>query len=340
MTLDLNTIWFVLIGVLLTVYAILDGFDFGVGAILLFFKKDEERRILLNSIGPVWDGNEVWLIVGGGALFAAFPNVYATVFSGFYLAFILLLFALIFRAVSIESRNKQPMTWWKNLWDTCFCTSSITASLLFGVALGNLIYGVPLDANGELNLNFLKLLHPYSILTGISTVALFLMHGSLYALVKTEGELQVKIKKRFNSIFLFFVIFLIFILIATWLFVPHIVPAIQRIPSILLVVLFSLLMIFGIYFSTRRNWHLRAFLCSCLLIASLMVFVGISLFPNLVMSNPNPEYSLTIYNAASSPKTLLAMLRIVMIGMPFILLYTILVYWIFRGKVRLDKASY
>src|SRR5580704_5995065 len=146
---DLNFIWFVLVGILFTGYAILDGFDLGVGALHLFTREDTERRTLINAIGPVWDGNEVWLVTGGGALFAAFPNVYATVFSGFYLAFILLLFSLIFRAVAIEFRSKQPMFWWRQMWDISFACGSILSSLLIGIAMGNIAWGVPIDANGE-----------------------------------------------------------------------------------------------------------------------------------------------------------------------------------------------
>src|SRR5215469_7912486 len=149
MHLDLNSIWFILVGALLTGYAILDGFDLGIGALHLCTNKDEERRIMINAIGPVWNGNEVWLVTAGGALFAAFPNVYATVFSGFYLALILLLLALIFRGVAIEFRSKQPMHWWRQMWDVSFCVGSILAALLVGVALGNVAWGIPVDEHGE-----------------------------------------------------------------------------------------------------------------------------------------------------------------------------------------------
>src|SRR5579864_6656713 len=161
MNYDLNTIWFILVGILFTGYALLDGFDLGIGALHLFAKKDEERRLLLNAIGPVWDGNEVWLVTGGGALFAAFPNVYATVFSGFYLAFMLLLVALIFRAVAIEFRSKQPMKWWRTIWDVSFSVSSIVSSFLVGVAMGNIAWGIPLSADHEYAGTFLGLLKPF-----------------------------------------------------------------------------------------------------------------------------------------------------------------------------------
>jgi cytochrome d ubiquinol oxidase subunit II len=186
MTSDLNSIWFILIGVLFTGYAILDGFDLGIGALHLFTKNDEERRIMLNSIGPVWDGNEVWLVTGGGALFAAFPNVYATAFSGFYLALMLLLAALIFRAVAIEFRSKRPERWWRQTWDIGFSAGSILSALLIGVALGNIAWGVPIGADGEFAGTFLGLLKPYPILIGVTTVALFMMHGAIYGVMKTE----------------------------------------------------------------------------------------------------------------------------------------------------------
>src|SRR6516225_10935782 len=167
MNLDLNTVWFVLVGVLFTGYAMLDGFDLGIGALHLFTKDDTERRILINAIGPVWDGNEVWLVTGGGALFAAFPGVYATVFSGFYLAFVLLLVALIFRAVAIEFRSKQPMLWWRRMWDVGFSVGSLLSSLLIGVAMGNIAWGVPLDNQGEFTGSFLSLLGPYPLMLGV-----------------------------------------------------------------------------------------------------------------------------------------------------------------------------
>src|ERR1700744_4643785 len=164
--LNLNTIWFILVGVLFTGYAMLDGFDLGIGALHLFTDKDEERRIMLNSIGPVWDGNEVWLVTGGGALFVAFPNAYATAFSGFYLALYLLLASLIFRAVAIEFRSKQPMPWWRQMWDVCFAGGSLVSALLIGIARGNLAWGVPLDARGDFAGSFWGLLKPYALWGG------------------------------------------------------------------------------------------------------------------------------------------------------------------------------
>ena len=161
---------------------------------------------MLNAIGPVWDGNEVWLVTGGGALFAAFPNVYATVFSGFYMAFVLLLVALIFRAVAIEFRSKQPMRWWRQMWDIGFSAGSVASSLLIGVAMGNIAWGIPLDDRGEFTGTFWSLLHPYALLLGITTVALFMMHGAIYALMKTEGPLHDKLRGWINQCIIFFII--------------------------------------------------------------------------------------------------------------------------------------
>ena len=197
---DLNTIWFVLVGVLFTGYAMLDGFDLGVGQLHLLAKGDQERRIMLNAIGPVWDGNEVWLVTGGGALFAAFPEVYATVFSGFYLPFVLLLVALIFRAVAIEFRSKQPMRWWRAMWDWSFFGGALLSALLIGVTMGNIAWGLPLDSRGEFAGSFLGLLHPYALILGVTTVALFMMHGAIYVLMKTEGALHDRARGWVNPV--------------------------------------------------------------------------------------------------------------------------------------------
>src|SRR5580704_5971404 len=215
---DLNFIWFVLVGILFTGYAILDGFDLGVGALHLFTKKDEERRTMINAIGPVWDGNEVWLVTGGGALFAAFPNVYASVFSGFYLALILLLAALIFRGVAIEFRSKQPMRWWRQMWDVGFFLGSVLAAFLIGVALGNIAQGVPVDEQGELNGSFGGLLTPYPILVGVTTVALFMMHGAIYGVMKTESELHDKLRGWARRCIIFFVICAVTLTMATLIY--------------------------------------------------------------------------------------------------------------------------
>jgi len=340
MNFDLNTVWFILVGVLFTGYAMLDGFDLGIGALHLFTKDDAERRTMLNSIGPVWDGNEVWLVTGGGALFAAFPNVYATVFSGFYLAFILLLVSLIFRAVSIEFRSKQPMRWWRQTWDIGFSAGSLLASLLIGVALGNIAWGIPIDERGEFAGTFLGLLKPYPLLIGVTTVALFMMHGAIYGVLKTEGALHGKLRRWGMNSILFFVICAAITTVATLLYVPHMTEHVWKNPWLLGIVLVNLLAIANIprEFHHGRDW--RAFLSSCTAMITLMMLFGLNMYPNLVYRLPNPENSLTIYNASSSPKTLGIMLIIACIGMPLVIAYTVSIYWIFRGKVKIERTSY
>jgi cytochrome d ubiquinol oxidase subunit II len=321
--LDLNTVWFLLIGVLFTGYAMLDGFDLGVGALHLFTKKDGDRRMMLNAIGPVWDGNEVWLVTGGGALFAAFPNVYATVFSGFYVAFVLLLVALIFRAVAIEFRSKQPMHWWRQMWDIGFCAGSVLSSFLIGVAMGNIAWGIPIDDRGEFAGTFWTLLHPYPVLLGVTTVALFMMHGAIYAVMKTEGALHDKVRGWVNNCIIFFVICYVTTTMATLLYVPHMAARVRGNPWLFSIALANMLAIANIPREIHRGRDWRAFLSSCLAMIALMTLFGLEMYPNLIFSWPDPGNSLTIHNAASSPKTLAIMLTIALIGVPLVLAYTV-----------------
>jgi cytochrome d ubiquinol oxidase subunit II len=337
---DLNLIWFILIGILLSGYAILDGFDLGVGALHLLTKTDEERRTMINAIGPVWDGNEVWLVTGGGAMFAAFPDVYATVFSGFYNALILLLAVLIFRAVAIEFRSKRESRRWRQSWDVAFSISSILIALLLGVALGNIALGIPLAADKEFAGTFLGLLNPFSILVGITTVAVFMMHGAIFIVMKTEGELHDKIRDWVNKTIIFFVICYVTTTMATLIYLPHMTEPFKDHPEFFVLALLNMLAIANIPREIHHKRDFNAFLSSCASIFALFVLFAIGIFPNMVFSNPNPEYSLTIYNAASSEKTLNTMLIIAAIGVPFVLAYTVSIYWIFRGKVKLDSTSY
>jgi cytochrome d ubiquinol oxidase subunit II len=338
--LDLNLTWFILIGVLLTGYAILDGFDLGVGALHLFTTTDDDRRIMINSIGPVWDGNEVWLVTGGGALFAAFPDVYATVFSGYYTAIMLLLAMLIFRAVAIEFRSKQPMRWWRRSWDTAFSVASIFIALLMGIALGNIVVGLPIDASKDFSLSFIDLLNPYAVLVGVTTVALFMMHGAIYVVMKTEGMLQEKVRGWINNTIIFFVICYVTTTMATLLYMPHMSEPFKQHPHFFVVALAGMLAIANIPREIHYRREFLAFLSSCASIVALMALFAIGIFPNIVMSSISPEHHLTIYSAASSQKTLGIMLTVAIIGIPFVLAYTISIYWIFRGKVRLDSLSY
>jgi cytochrome d ubiquinol oxidase subunit II len=337
---DLNLIWFVLVGVLFTGYVILDGFDLGVGTLHLLARKDQHRRLFLNSIGPVWDGNEVWLVTGGGALFAAFPEAYATVFSGFYLAFMLLLCALIFRAVAIEFRSKETWAWWRSMWDVAFSLGSILSSFLIGVAMGNIVLGIPLDANHEFAGTFLGLLNPYSIFLGVTTVFLFATHGAIYLVMKNEGELHDLVRSWIRPLIgIFLTLFIIFNLL-TLVYVPHVLEVVRTRPFIMVTVTLSVLLVMNVPRELSRRRDFPAFLSSCGAMIFLMATFGLTYFPYMVLSMPNPENSLTIYNAASSPKTLGIMLIIALIGVPIVLAYTASIYWIFRGKTKLTSHSY
>jgi cytochrome d ubiquinol oxidase subunit II len=338
--LNLNVIWFLLVGILFTGYAILDGFDFGVGILHLFVKKDADRRILLNSIGPVWDGNEVWLVTGGGALFAAFPGAYATVFSGFYDAFMLLLVALIFRGVAIEFRSKEPGTAWRQAWDIAFSAASFLAALLIGVAMGNITRGIPLDSQGDFIGTFLCLLNPYSLLLGVTVVALFAMHGAIFLVLKTEGELQATVKGWVpRLIALFLVLFLAFNA-ATFFECPDLVAIMLTRPYGFVILALDIIAALSIGVMTAKGYEFGSFLMSALTMMLLMAVLGISYFPHIVMSMPVPSNSLTIYNCASTHKTLAYMLLIACIGIPIVLAYTVSIYWIFRGKTRLGHVGY
>lgn len=339
--LDLNLVWFCLVGVLFTGYVILDGFDLGVGALHLFAaRSDDERRVFLNAIGPVWDGNEVWLVTGGGALFAAFPAVYATVFSGFYLAFMALLWALIFRAVAIEFRSKRASHRWRRAWDIGFAGGSVFSALLIGIAMGNIAWGVPVDARGEFAGTFPGLLRPYPLLVGVTTLALFAMHGGIYLVLKTEGEVQAQVRRWVNPLIIAFILCYVITTLATLLYVPHITGAFRREPWFFAIVIPVVLLIANIPREVSHGREFLAFLSSCGAMAGLMAIFGIGMFPNLVYSVPHPEHSLDAYNAASSQKTLGVMLVVALIGVPVVLTYTATIYWIFRGKVKLTKVSY
>ncbi len=337
---NLNELWFLLLGVLLAGYAILDGFDLGTGILHLAARKDEHRRVLMNAIGPVWDGNEVWLLTFGGALFAAFPNAYATVFSGFYTAFMLLLFALIFRAVSMEFRSKRESPAWRRLWDTGFCVSSATATLLFGVAVGNALLGLPIGPDMEYHGRLLRLLKPYALLTGLFTVALFAMHGALYLGMKTEGELQQQVRRWAWKALAAVAVLYLAVTAYSVLAVPLATRNFSRHPWLWVLVAVNVLALLNIVRTLRADCWGQAFLSSSLVILSLVGLFGAALFPELVHSSLNSAWSLDIYNAASTAKTLAIMAVIALIGMPLVLIYTCVIYRVFRGKVQVDKFGY
>lgn len=340
MILDLHTLWFFLLGVLLTGYAILDGFDLGVGILHLVARKDEERRLFLNSIGPIWDGNEVWLVTFGGALFAAFPIAYASVFSAFYTPFMLLLTALIFRAVSIEFRSKQPRRIWRSFWDGCFCVASTLIALLFGVAVGNAMQGIAIGDRGIYQGTFFDMLRPYPMLVGLFTVSLLAMHGSIYLYLKVDGPLRERVHHWIWRTFGIFLVAYVLTTIYTLVEMPSAVRNFREWPIAWIVVVLNVLAIANIPRAIYQGRPLYAFISSACTIAAFTFLFGIALFPNMVVSSLGPEYNLTIYNAASSAKTLGIMRNMAVLGMPFVIAYTATIYWVFRGKVKLNSTSY
>jgi cytochrome d ubiquinol oxidase subunit II len=336
----LNLLWFVLLGVLLAGYAILDGFDLGVGILHLAARNEKERRLMINSIGPLWDGNEVWLVTFGGALFAAFPEAYATVFSGFYVAFMILLFALIFRAVSIEFRSKRDSQAWKRFWDCSFFGASALATFLFGAAAGNALIGMPIDSHGVFTGSFFDLIRPYPILIGLLTISFALMHGAIYLYLKTEEELQQTVHRWMWRGFGLTLIFYMLATIFTLAFIPDGIRNFRDHPWSWVIVVLTVLAFANIPRAIFMGRPLYAFISSSLTILALVFLFSFTLYPNLVASSISPGYSLNIFNASSSPKTLRIMAIIALIGMPFVLCYTVAIYWAFRGKVKITEHSY
>lgn len=337
---DLNLIWFLLFGVLITGYAILDGFDLGVGVLHLFTTDETERRHNINAIGPVWDGNEVWLLTAGGALFAAFPPVYATAFSGLYLALMLLLAALIARAVSMEFRGKVAATQWRRTWDWAFGLGSLLPALLYGVAVGNVLLGLPIDQSGEFVGTFLGLLTPFALLVGLLTLTMFTMHGAIYLLLKVSGPHHDRMQNWASRAWTVFVVLYVIATLSTFFVSPYLFEGTLRNP--LFWVFFVLFLSALIYtpIAIKGPRPRNAFLASSATIAGLIGLTATSMFPKLLPSSINLSYSLTAYNASSTPNTLTAMLVIALIGMPLVICYTFLIYRAFKGKVVLTEDSY
>jgi len=337
---DLNSIWFLLVGVLIAGYAVLDGFDLGIGSLYyLLGKTESEKQLLHASIGPFWNGNEVWLLTGGGAIFAAFPLVYATVFSGFYLAMMLVLFGLIMRAAAVEFRNQIEDETWHKWFDIIFFAGSFLPALLFGVAMGNIAGGIPLDSTHRYTGGFFGLLNPYALLLGVLGLFAFLAQGSTYAVLKHEGTLQERAARLASSISWIWLLLFIIASVVTYIFKPGLWSNYFSYPMLYVVPLLAFIGIAAAPLLLKNGYRDAAFPATSLGMLGMIGTLGAGLYPNLVPAN-NPAYSLTIYNASSSPLTLKAMLIIALIGVPIVLLYTIWMYWIFRGPVKIDEAGY
>ncbi|KAA2244583.1 cytochrome d ubiquinol oxidase subunit II [Chitinophaga agrisoli] len=338
--LDLPTCWFLVIGGLITGYGVLDGFDLGAGALHLFFNKEESRRTALNAIGPVWDGNEVWLVIAGGALFAGFPLVYGVVLSTFYIPFMLFLVALIFRAISIEFRSKEPWRWWRKMWDIAYMASSTFITLLLGLILGNLIQGLPINAQHEFTGDLFTFFNPYAILIAVTTLSLFMMHGAIYLTMKTENRLYAKLTVLVSNCSKFFILCFILTSMATLIYIPHMTHEFKRYPVLFLLPLAAVLAVLNLKRNIDARKYFTAFIFSSFTTAILLILFAIGLFPNIIISSTNPAWSISIYQAAATNTSLRIMLLMAAIGTPLVLSYTVFVFWTFRGKVKLNEMSY
>jgi cytochrome bd ubiquinol oxidase subunit II len=337
---DLNVIWFLLIGLLFVVYAILDGFDLGVGILHLFAKDDHERRVHMNAIGPVWDGNEVWLITAGAGMFAAFPVVYATVFSGFYLAVMLLLVALVGRAVAMEFRGLVAAPRWRRVWDTVFAVGSFLAALLLSVAFGNVLRGLPIDENYFYAGEFFGLLNPYALLVGVLGVAMLTMHGAAYLFYRSEGALHERMRRFLLPLWVAFVALYVAATAASVFAAPHLFEGKLTSPVFWLFTVLTVVAVVSVPIALRQDKPLRTLLATGGVVCGVVSLGGVGLFPRLVPSRIDLAYSLTLENSAAGPNTLRAMLIITLIGMPLVLGYTFFIYRIFKGKVVVSEDSY
>jgi cytochrome d ubiquinol oxidase subunit II len=337
---DYATWWYLVVGGVFTGYAILDGFDLGAGAWHLFIRKEENRRIALNAVGPVWDGNEVWLVIGGGALFAGFPKVYAALLSAMYIPFMLFLVMLIFRAISIEFRSKEPMAWWRRLWDVGYSVSSIALAVLLGVVLGNVLQGIAIDAHGDHLGQWLDFLNPYALMVGLLTLVLFMVHGGIYLGMKTEGRLFAKLYILLKWAMLAQTVLFGIVTLWTLSFLPLLSDRFLQQPVYLIIPALAFLSLANVPRLIARKRFKLAFFFSALMVALLLITVAVELYPVILRSTVDRAYDLTVQNAASSSKSLGIMLTFAAVGVPLVAGYTFFVYRTFYGKVRMDEHSY
>ena len=328
---DLNTIWFILIAVLFIGFFFLEGFDYGVGILLPFLgKEDKERRAIINSIGTFWDGNEVWMLTAGGAMFAAFPNWYATLFSGFYLALVVMLLALIARGVAFEYRSKKDDPVWRNRWDWVIFVGSFVPALLWGVAISNLIRGVPIDDKMNFTGNFFTLLNPYSLIGGVASLLLFTLHGSIFLSLKLTDNLLESARKFANKLWLPATVVL-FAYVILGYFDTDMFSKLGINPGAVPIIAGLAILSVGYLLKIQKEgW---AFVMTGITIAFSTITVFMGLFPRVMVSSTNPDWSLTIYNASSSPYTLKVMTIVAVIFVPIVLAYQAWSYWIFRKRV-------
>ncbi len=341
----LQEIWFIVLAFIIIIYTILDGFDLGVGFWFFFTREKDnditkaERKILLQSIAPFWDGNEVWLIAAGGILFAAFPDVYATVFSAFYLPLILVVFCLILRATSIEFHEEFDSSIWHRITDTAFVIGSIIPSFSFGVVIGNLVQGLPIDADKHFTGNLFSLFNPYALLIGLLALTIIITHGAIYIRVRTTGNLQKKANNWAKAGIISFLICSSSSLVISIIVNDHILDNFFSNPFLLLIpILGFMVILITLWFIWNEGDPIKTFIASSVSIALSILGAGIAVYPNLVFSTLDNNFSLTIYNASASDLGLFIMLVIALIALPLVLIYTLYVYKLFSGKIKANES--
>ncbi|MFH1102898.1 MAG: cytochrome d ubiquinol oxidase subunit II [Pseudomonadota bacterium] len=336
----LEGIWFFLWGLLWAIFFMTDGFDLGIGTLYPFLgKTDDEKRMMINAIGPLWDGNEVWLITAGGVTFAAFPKVYAVMFSSLYSPLMIILFALILRGVSFEFRGKVDNPAWRRIWDGSIFVGSAVPTLLFGVVFANIFRGLPINEDGIFHGSLVTLINPYALLGGFLFLSLFTLHGSLWLLIRTEGELQ---RRALKTAYLLWplVVVMILVFLAASRFSTGLYGNYQASPILFSFLLVPVIGLIGIRLFIKSHSFFKAWFSSCLTIVGTIFFGIIGLYPNLFPSSLNSEHNLTAYNSASSPMTLKIMLVVVLIFIPAVIGYQIWAYHLFKGKVTKADLSY
>ena len=328
----LETTWFVLWGLLWAVYFVLDGFDFGMGTLLPFLaKNDEEKRIIYNAAGPYWDGNEVWLITAGGVTFAAFPKAYAVMFSALYAPLLILLFALIFRAVSFEFRNKKDCPQWRKFWDACQFLGNFLPALLLGVAFANLFMGIPIDGNGVYHGNIIKLLNPYGLAGGIFFVLIFCMHGALWLALKSEGDIHERAVGAAQVVWpLVLAVALLFLALTA--FYTNLYANYAEHPTLLIFPILAVASLLTVRVMIWADNLLGAWFFSALFIITVTFFGVLGMYPGIIISSIDPAYSVTVFNGASSQLTLKIMLGVTLCCIPVVIAYQAWVYYTFAQQ--------
>ncbi|WP_243471774.1 cytochrome d ubiquinol oxidase subunit II [Winogradskyella sp. MH6] len=338
---DYPTLWYLVVGLLFSGYAILEGFDYGAGAWHLFLRKDLSRRIAINAIGPLWDANQVWLIIGGGALFAGFPVMYATMLSAMYIPFMLFLMLLVLRSAAIKFRSAEEMKWWRKTWDIIYFVSNTLIGFLLGVVLGNVLQGFELHENFEYKGGiFFSFLNPYALMVGLTTLSIFMTQGAIFLLLKTEGRLHDRLSFLLKKGMIFFIISFAITSLYTLTFLHGVTDKFKEQPVFFALPILAFLAVANVPRLVSKKKYSHALIFSSLIMAFLLMLVAFQLYPVLLPSTISPEYSVTIYNAASSQKSLGIMLTIVLIGAPLLAFYFLFLYKTFHGKVKLDDTSY